>query len=465
MESCAIILAAGDGKRMKSARPKVLCEVLLKPMLAWVLDGCRAAGIQNENLCVITSDRPEPLWPLLDGGVQSAVQAERLGTGHAVRCAEGFLRKKRAEGVREAAVLCGDAPFVGGELLAESLRAHRAGQNAVTVLTARVKDPGRYGRILRGADGAFRCIREAADASPDELLIDEINSGAYWFSIDYLLRALPLLQNGNAQNEYYLTDTVELAPRLREKAGAFCCPDPAAALGANDRRSLAELTAAAREKVFGALYDAGVDIPVADGVMISPDASIGRDTLILPGCILKGRVKVGEGCVIGPNTTLIDCEIGDRCTVDSSRIEKSRLGNGVRVGPFAQIRPGCEIAGSVKIGNFVELKNSTVGEKTSFAHLTYCGDSDFGAHVNVGCGVVTVNYDGNAKYRTVVGDGCFIGCNTNLVAPVRVGKGAYVAAATTVTEDVPGDALAIGRVRQQHKEGWAKAMRAKKPKP
>lgn len=463
MDSCAVILAAGDGKRMKSARPKVLCEVLLKPMLAWVLDGCRTAGISDGRLCVVTSDRPEPLLPLLSGGVQTAVQAERLGTGHAARCAEGFLRQMLESGVTDAAVLCGDAPFVGGDLLSASLSAHREQQNAVTVLTARVKDPARYGRIIRDDLGGFLCIREAADASSEELLLDEINSGAYWFSIEYLLKALPLLQNGNAQNEYYLTDTIELAPRLGEKAGAFLCPDPDAALGANDRRSLAALNAAARRRVFDSLYTDGVDIPVTDGVMISPDAKIGRDTLILPGCILKGKVTVGEGCVIGPNTTLIDCEIGDGCTVDSSRIEKSRLGNGVRVGPFAQLRPNCEVADSVKIGNFVELKNSTVGEKTSFAHLTYAGDSDFGAGINVGCGVVTVNYDGNAKYRTTVEDGAFIGCNTNLIAPVRVGKGAYVAAATTVTEDVPGDALAIGRVRQQHKEGWAAGMRAKKP--
>ncbi|MEG1849890.1 MAG: bifunctional UDP-N-acetylglucosamine diphosphorylase/glucosamine-1-phosphate N-acetyltransferase GlmU, partial [Oscillospiraceae bacterium] len=207
------------------------------------------------------------------------------------------------------------------------------------------------------------------------------------------------------------------------------------------------------------LYDAGVDIPLADGVMIGPNVTVGADTRILPGCILRGKTTIGARCVLGPNTVIADCRVGDDCSIDSSRLAESRIGNGVRIGPFAQLRPNCDLADRVKIGNFVEVKNSRVGERTSLAHLTYIGDSDFGAGINVGCGVVTVNYDGRDKYRTVVEDGAFIGCNTNLLAPVRVGAGAYVAAATTVTEDVEPDALAIGRVRQVQKPGRARLYR------
>lgn len=451
----AVLLAAGDGKRMKSSHQKVCCELLGKPMLRWVLDACARAQIPAENICAVVSDEPRGVTGLLPEGCRTAVQSERRGTGHAVRMALPFLREMLARGVTSVAVLCGDAPLIDEETLLAALEFHREGRFAVTVLTAKVSDAGRYGRIVR-KNGEFSRIVEAADAAPEELLIDEINSGAYWFSTEYLIASLPLLQDKNAQGEYYLTDLVGLAPSLSGKAGAFVCPDARAALGANDRKGLAALNRIAREMILDRLYSEGVDIPISDGVMIGPDAVIGRDTKILPGCLILGRVTIGEGCVIGPNTQITDCEIGDRCIIDSSKLTESRVGAGVRIGPFAQLRPDCVIADAVKIGNFVEVKNSTVGEKTSFAHLTYIGDSDFGARINVGCGVVTVNYDGLHKYRTTVGDHAFIGCNTNLVAPVTVGEGAYVAAATTVTEDVRPDALAIGRVRQRQLAGWAK---------
>lgn len=443
----AVILAAGDGKRMKSSRQKVCCEVLFKPMLSWVLDACKDAGIQVGDTCVVVSDSPRGVTELLPEGVCSAVQMERRGTGHAVGCAMDFLKNAAARGASHVAVLCGDAPFVNADTLKMALSFHMAQQNDVTVLTAVVADPGRYGRIVRENDRFVRIV-EASDASESELSIDEINSGAYWFSISYLITSLPLLAPQNVQGEYYLTDLVGLATASGHRAGAFVCPDPDIALGANDRRALAELNRIARDAVIKRHYDNGVDIPITDGVIIGPDVSIGPDTTILPGTILCGNTVIGEGCVIGPNTRIIDCEIGDGCTIDSSRLEKSRVGAQVRIGPFAQLRPNCDIADSVKIGNFVEVKNSTVGEKTSFAHLTYIGDSDFGARINVGCGVVTVNYNGREKFRTVVEDDAFIGCNTNLIAPVRVQKGAYIGAATTVTADVPADALAVGRVKQ-----------------
>lgn len=456
----AIILAAGDGKRMKSSKQKVCCEVLFKPMLSWVLDACREAGIKQSDTCVVVSSDPRGVTELLPAGVSTAVQSERRGTGHAVLSAMDFLKAAADRGVTDVAVLCGDAPFVDAYTMISALAAHKEQQNDVTVLTAVLPDPGRYGRIVR-EQGRFTRIVEAADASSTELAVKEINSGAYWFSISYLISSLPLLGSQNAQGEYYLTDLVGLATASGRRAGAFVCPNPDIALGANDRRALSELNRVARDAILERHYDSGVDIPISDGVIIGPDVKIGRDTTLLPGTILCGDTKIGEGCVIGPNTRIIDCELGDGCTVDSSRLEKSRIGARVRIGPFAQLRPDCEIADNVKIGNFVEVKNSVVGEKTSFAHLTYIGDSDFGAHINVGCGVVTVNYNGLGKFRTVVEDDAFIGCNTNLIAPVRVEKGAYIAAATTVTANVPADALAVGRVRQTVYPGRAAQYRKK----
>lgn len=451
----AILLAAGDGKRMNSSHQKVCCELLGKPMLRWVLDACCKAGMKPEDTCVVLSSEPRGVCELLPDGCATAVQAERRGTGHAVRCALPFLQQAAARGIDAVAVLCGDAPLIDEAVLLDSLAFHRKGGFAVTALTANISDPGRYGRIVR-ENGRFVRIVEAADASEKELAIHEINAGAYWFSIGYLIDALPLLQDTNAQGEYYLTDLVGLASAQGKTAGAFCCPDDRVALGANSRRELAALNRIARDRILDRLYDQGVDIPLSDGVMIGPDVTVGRDTQILPGCQILGNTVIGEGCIIGPNTRIIDCTIGDNCTIDSSRLAESHVGSGVRIGPFAQLRPGCKIADTVKIGNFVEVKNSTVGEKTSFAHLTYIGDSDFGERINVGCGVVTVNYDGLHKHRTTVGDHAFIGCNVNLIAPVTVGEGAYVAAATTVTEDVRPDALAIGRIRQRQLAGWAR---------
>ena len=460
--TAAILLAAGDGKRMKSKDPKVCCEVLFKPMLSWVLDSCRGADIKPENTCVVISDDPRGVSALIPQDVNTAVQAQRLGTGHAVMCAAEFLKGLLARGISDVAVLCGDAPFVSSDVLKNAYLCHHESGSAVTVITAKLDDAGRYGRIVRDENGNFLKIVEAADATPDHLLINEINSGSYWFSIAFLLEYLPRLQAQNAQSEYYLTDMISLALSAGLKADAFICPDPSIALGANDRAGLAQFNSVARDVILRRHYVNGVNIPISDGVMIGPDVEIGCDTTVLPGTILCGKTRIGEGCTVGPNSRIIDCIIGNGCNIDSSRLEQSRVGSGVRIGPFAQLRPNSNIADNVKIGNFVEIKNSTVGEKTSFAHLTYIGDSDFGARINVGCGVVTVNYNGKAKYRTTVGDDAFIGCNSNLIAPVTVENGAYVAAATTVTENVPADSMTIGRVRQSFYPGYAVRYRKKK---
>ncbi|WP_040197817.1 bifunctional UDP-N-acetylglucosamine diphosphorylase/glucosamine-1-phosphate N-acetyltransferase GlmU [Candidatus Soleaferrea massiliensis] len=445
---CAVILAAGEGKRMKSSKPKVLCEVLFKPMVKWVVDSIEKAGIKQ--IGVICGNGAQAVQDALGEGYTYIQQKERRGTGHAVMQAKDFLHEC---GAKHVLILCGDAPFIDQETIRHAFEAHQKAGNAVTVITAKLDNPYGYGRIVRTDDGIERIV-EQADATQDQLRIQEINSGAYWFSVSALLSALEKLTPNNAQGEYYLTDTVSILLQDGQRADGYLSANPDVILGANDRRQLLKLNEIARMKVIDRLLDEGVDFVNTDGIVISPDAQIGCDTRILQGTIIKGRVKIGSGSVIGPNSLVEDSTIGDDTIFNASQVYSSSIGNGVRIGPFSQIRPNCTIRDYVKIGDFVEIKNSTLDEKTSVAHLTYIGDSDFGKHINVGCGVVTVNYNGSQKFRTVVEDDCFIGCNTNLVAPVKVKKGAYTAAGTTVTRDVPENSLAVGRVKQENKEDW-----------
>ncbi|MDL2233023.1 bifunctional UDP-N-acetylglucosamine diphosphorylase/glucosamine-1-phosphate N-acetyltransferase GlmU [Ruminococcaceae bacterium OttesenSCG-928-L11] len=452
-DACAVILAAGDGKRMKSAQPKVLCEVLFKPMIAWVVDSVDRCGVPHT--CVVVNDSGK-VEPVLPARVKTAVQLERRGTGHATKMAAGFIREC---GAADVMVLCGDAPLVTGEDLAKAYALHKAEKNDVTVLSAVVDNSTGYGRIVREdgharrEDGQVTAIVEEADTDETTRLIPEINSGAFWFGAKFLLEALDKLQPNNAQGEYYLTDTLAYAVNHGYRAGA-CVVSPDAALGANSRKGLQQLNAIARERVLEKHLENGVDIPFADGIVIGVDVKIGPDTRILPGTILKGNTVIGAGCEIGPNSHITDGVVKDGSQIISSYIDSAVVEANVKIGPMSNIRPDSHIMDGVKIGDFVEIKNSTIGEKTSVAHLTYVGDSDVGKGCNFGCGVVTVNYDGTNKHRTVIGDHAFIGCNTNLVAPVRVGNHAYSAAGTTITEDVPDDALVIGRARQVVKEGW-----------
>ena len=449
---CAVILAAGDGKRMRSTGPKVLCEVLFKPMIHWVADACAGAGIVD--ICVVLGEGGDAVRKILPKRIQTVDQPERRGTGHAVMMAAEYIR---SGGFDDVVVLCGDAPFISSADLRDSYSEHKAQDNAVTVLSAKVKDPRGYGRIVRGGRG-IAAIVEERDA--DEVIreLGEINSGCYWFSGAFLLGALDQLDCNNAQGEYYLTDMVGIAVEGHKKAGAYLLSSPEAVLGANDRRSLQALNTVARRKVLDRLLDNGVNIPFEDGVVVSADAGIGHDTTLLPGTIIRGSTFVGVGCTIGPNSYLEDSSIGNRCEIISSRILSSKLEDDIKIGPMTHVRPGCHIRSGAKIGDFVELKNSVIGEKTSVAHLTYVGDSDVGRACNFGCGVVTVNYDGARKHRTTIGDEVFVGCNTNLIAPVSMGDRSYSAAGTTVTQDVPEDALAMGRARLTIKQNWNKGQ-------
>ena len=447
---CAVLLAAGDGKRMKSEKPKVLCEVLFQSMITWVADALAAAGV--ENCCAVLGAGHEQVREVLPSHYSVAMQAERKGTGHAAMMAENYIR---SGGFKDVAVLCGDAPLIAPDDISVAYTQHKTAKNAVTVFTARMGDPTGYGRIVRDNSGGVSAIVEQADADTDTARIDEINVGAYWFDAEFLLEALKGMSASNAQGEYYLTDTVAAALELSRPVGAYTA-HPDTALGANDRRSLALLNEIARKKVIDLLLDGGVDIPFVDQVVVGPDVKVGADTTILPGCILKGETVVGRGCEIGPNTQLTDAVIGDCCKVISSFVEASQVEEGASIGPMSNIRSGCLVGPGVKIGDFVEVKGSNIGAKTSIAHLSYIGDSDIGERCNFGCGVVTVNYDGNKKHRTTIGDGVFIGCNANLIAPVALGDNAYCAAATTVTKDVPACALVVGRVRQTVRENWNK---------
>ncbi len=447
-DSCAVILAAGDGKRMKSRQPKVLCELLFKPMLFWVTDAVKDAGI--DKICTVVSDDGRVAQRLPEDAAR-AVQEERLGTGHAVSCAAGYIE----EAAENVLVLCGDAPLISSELIKESGRLHQETGAAVTVIAALAEDPSGYGRVVCEG-GEVKRITEHKDADEKTREIHLINTGAYWFGRGFLLSALKeLSREGNAAGEYYLTDTVEEAVRRGLKVSCYTAENWRETLGANSRGELAELSETARDMVISRLRAKGVDIPAKDGVMISPDAEIGCDTQILPGCIIKGKTVIGEGCVIGPNTLIEDCRIGSGCTVNSSQMYSSETGDNVRIGPFSQLRPGCIVGSDVKIGDFVELKASKVGDNTSLAHLTYLGDTDIGPGCNVGCGVVTANYDGTNKYRTKIGKDVFIGCNTNLIAPVEVEDGAYIAAGSTVKNNVPEHALSIPETKQRNVAGWA----------
>lgn len=446
----AVILAGGMGKRMKSDKPKVLLEVLGKPMLQWVIDACNDAGISN--ICVVKGYGADMLDEYLLGSLRTVLQPERLGTGHAVSCASCFL-EEFSDG--NTLIACGDSPFIDPETIKSSLELHIASKSAVTVITARLDNPRGYGRIIRSEDG-IEGIVEEKDCSDSQRKINEISSGCYWFNTKKLLEALPRLQRNNSQGEYYLTDTISILKSDGCVAQAYLSDNQDSVLGANDRAGLLKLNDIARMKVIFKHLEAGVELISTDAVTISPDVKIAPGAKILPGSMLMGKTIIGMDSVIGPNTRLLNVTVGERSTLDNVVATDSRVGSDAKIGPFVQLRPGSVIADKAHIGNFVEIKNSAIGKGSSVSHLTYIGDSDVGKNVNFGCGTVTVNYDGSVKSRCEIGDNAFIGCNTNLVAPVKIGEAAYTAAGSTITKDVPDGALAIERGTQVIKEDYAK---------
>ena len=456
---CAIVLAAGEGKRMKSKKPKAMMEVLFKPMLGWVIDSVREAGVKD--VCVVTGHLEQFVKEYLsktyvgENACSTVTQYERKGTGHAVMMAKEFLEAHRGGSVL---ILNGDAPFMDCLNISNSFCFHEVQGSCVTVISAMLDDPTGYGRILRAADGTLMSIVEHKEATMEQLAVKEVNSGAYWFNVDALLSVLDTdhITQSSVTGEYYLPDAVKL---LGDASSAFTADNASVVMGANDPVQLNELNQIARASIINNMVAEGVSITCTDGVIIGPDVSIGSGTVVLPGTILRGKVSIGSDCTIGPNTMIENSTVHDHVIINASQVKQSEILDGTDIGPFSQIRPNCKIGPKVHIGDFVEVKNSVLDEGSKVAHLTYVGDSDVGKRVNFGCGCVTVNYDGQHKARCVVGDDCFIGCNTNLVAPVNIGAGAYTAAGSTITEDIPSDALGIARARQVVKDGWAAVKR------
>lgn len=444
-----IILGGGQGKRMKTEGPKVLCEVLGVPMIRWVINACENAGL--ENICVVKGYAAQQLDEYLDGKYHTVMQKERLGTGHAVMQAVDFLNNNPDS---NTLVLCGDAPFIDEQTITASLALHKSEGNSVTVVTTELSDPTGYGRILRNENGVYAIV-EQKDGTEEQLAVKEVNSGCFWFDTKELVEILSQIKPNNAQGEYYLTDCISLLIKKGRRAGAFKSENTTIALGANDRRGLLRLNEIARTAIIDKHLDNGVEFTCLDGVIISPEVEIEGGATILPGVILKGKTRISKGCVIGPNCIISDSEIGENSVLNNVQAYESIVERNVKIGPFVQLRPNSRVLEGAKIGDFVEIKNSTIGRYTSVSHLTYVGDSDVGANVNFGCGVVTVNYDGENKFRTTIGDNAFIGCNTNLVSPVKIGNGAYTAAGSTITKDVPDGALAIERGEAVIKEGYA----------
>lgn len=457
-KTACIVLAAGDGKRMKSVKPKVLMEVLFKPMLGWVLDSVEKLSL--DEICVVVGNGEDKISAYLEqrGKRYTTVrQTVRLGTGHAVMQAEKVL--KNCENVL---VLCGDAPFMDDDSLQRAYKTHTEGDCGATVIAAVPDSPFGYGRIVRDEKGDLLKIVEQKDATIQEQHIREINSGAYWFNSKDLLDALPKLSDSNAAKEYYLTDAIALIRAEGRRTAVCAASHKAVVLGANTRNDLYGLNSFARMAVIGELLEKGVEFPCLDGIIIGMDVEIGSDTVILPGTIIKGKCKIGCGCEIGPNSFIEDTQIGDGVVLNNVQAYQSVVESSAKIGPFAQLRPGSHIGNGVKIGDFVEVKNSNIGDRTSIAHLTYVGDSDVGVGVNFGCGCVTANYDGIKKFRTKIGDNAFIGCNTNLVAPVEVGENATTGAGSTITQNVPPNSLVVERAESKVIQNWEKNKQRKK---
>lgn len=447
-KSAAIILAAGDSFRMKSALPYVMTRLLSKPMLEWVITAVKRSGVGD--IAVISSSDDNAVANFVRGSCEIFVQSEPHGTAHATMQAKSFIERNIDKNIL---VMNGDSPLMDAETIRNALGVQIMNGNDCTVISAKVEKPFGYGRIVRDSEGNFIEIIEERDAASHIKKIDEISSGAYWFRAEALDKALDAI-DPRKSGEYNLVDAISWMVKNNYTVGTSFAARPEIVLGANDRNQLHELNHIARRSLIEKHLEAGVDIPSFESILIGPDVEIGMDTTILPGTIIRGKVKIGKNCHIGPNTLIENSVIGDEVTLNTVQCYNSTVKRGANIGPFVHIRPNSVVGENVHLGNFVEVKNSNIDTGTKVSHLTYVGDSDVGKHVNFGCGTVTVNYNGKQKYRTKIMDNAFIGCNTNLIAPVTVGEGAYTAAGSTITEDVPDAALGIARARQVNKIGW-----------
>ncbi|MBO5429559.1 MAG: bifunctional UDP-N-acetylglucosamine diphosphorylase/glucosamine-1-phosphate N-acetyltransferase GlmU [Peptococcaceae bacterium] len=457
MRTTAIILAAGQGTRMKSKLPKVLHKVLGKPMVQWVIDCLTAAGVTDK--ITVLGHGAEQVATVVAEQTSIVYQTEQLGTGHAV------MQGVKALGTENdcVIVICGDTPLLQADTIKALLAKHSAEKNMVTVLTAQASDPTGYGRIVRNG-AQIEAIVEQKDATEEEKTITEINTGTYCFNQQFLLQYLPTLTTNNAQKEYYLTDLIKIANQNQFPVGGYQLDDFSESLGVNNRVQLAQAEQVLRQRKCNEVMLAGVTLIDPASTYIGADVVIGNDTIIYPNVVLEGATVIGSDNIIGMNCRFVDSIIGDNNDIQSTTIVESTVGNGCKIGPMAYLRPGTVLADQVKIGDFVEVKKSQIGTGTKIPHLSYVGDAVVGSSVNIGCGTITCNYDGVNKYQTTIKDNAFIGSNTNLVAPVVVEEKAFIGAGSTITKDVPADTLAVVRGELRLKDDWSKRQALKKKK-
>ncbi|MBB6451527.1 bifunctional UDP-N-acetylglucosamine pyrophosphorylase/glucosamine-1-phosphate N-acetyltransferase [Geomicrobium halophilum] len=450
-ERYAVILAAGQGTRMRSKQPKVLHTVCGKPMVTHVVEQVQSAGFAQT--AVVIGHGGEEVQESLGIDVDFVWQQERLGTGHAVKQTEALLANKKGVTL----VISADTPMISAATMQALSDHHEVSGAKATVLTARVEDPTGLGRVIRDSRTSdVEKIVEHKDASAKERGISEINTATYCFDNEALFSALQEVKNDNAQQEYYLPDVIEILKERGEKISAWETHDASEALGVNDRVALASAEQAMQKRINDYWMKQGVTMIDPDHTYVAADAEVGADTTLYPGTMIRGQTVVGEGCEIGPHSDITDSTIGDGSAIHHSVVSASKVGNQVQIGPFAHIRPETTVSAEAKVGNFVEVKKSEIGKGSKANHLSYIGDAWIGENVNLGCGAITVNYDGEDKHLTTIEDGAFIGCNANLIAPVKVGAEAFVAAGSTITEDVPKESLSIARSRQTNKNDYFK---------
>jgi bifunctional UDP-N-acetylglucosamine pyrophosphorylase / glucosamine-1-phosphate N-acetyltransferase len=454
-DTVVIILAAGKGTRMRSDQAKVLHRAGGLPLLEHVVRTAR--GLKPAQIVVVIGHQAEEVGALAEKlGARTVLQKPQRGTGHAVQMAKRAIRG----GAKIGIVVSGDAPLLRTETLRSLVDTHRRGEAAATLLSAELDDPREYGRVIRDSEGRVKAVVEENSATPEQKAIGEVNSSIYCFSLPKLWPCLAHLRPDNTHRELYLTDAIGLLAQRNERVLAEIATDPREIFGCNTRMQLAEIDGIFRARKAAALMALGVTIYLPDTVVIDPDVTVGRDTVIQPGVHLLGATHIGERCSVGSHCVLSDMRVDDGTTIHPHCVfESSRIGPDVAIGPFARLRPGADLRAGVHIGNFVEVKNSVVREGSKANHLTYLGDATVGRGTNVGAGTITCNYDGAAKHKTVIGDHVFVGSDSALVAPVRIGNGAYVAAGSVITDNIPPDALGIARGRQVNKKGWAKAKR------
>jgi bifunctional UDP-N-acetylglucosamine pyrophosphorylase/glucosamine-1-phosphate N-acetyltransferase len=445
-----VILAAGEGTRMKSQRPKVLHEIAGRSLLGHVLAAVETLTPKHVRVVVGSGrEKVEEHIAAIAPKVTTVFQEHRGGTGHAAQLALADLKPSGT-----ILILAGDTPMLTGESLAQLLEGHHAGGFTASVLTAEHPDPTGYGRIIRGDDDSLVRIVEEKDADEFEKAIEEINSGVYAFDAVKLAGAIGKLRNDNAQGELYLTDVIEILRNEGGKIAAVCIEDFTETLGVNDRVQLAEAAALLRDRINEKLMRSGVTIVDPASTWVDATSTISQDVTLLPGTAISGESTIGAGAIIGPRTTLVDCTVANGAEVKESYATSAVIGENASVGPFTYLRVGTNLAANTRAGAFVEMKNATVGEGSKVPHLSYVGDASIGEGTNIGAATIFVNYDGVEKHHTNVGDHVRIGSDSMLVAPVTIGDGAYTAAGSVITEDVPAGAMGVGRARQRNVIGW-----------